>query len=72
MYYSNISESIVSEEEAHLQILQVCERWYRIAHPNGNFEDYFIKHSDLILIGRWSSSFEPVDSVPSYSTFNNA
>lgn len=54
MYYSNISQSIVSEEEAHLQIIQICERWFHLAHPDGNFEKYFVKHSDLFLIKRWS------------------
>jgi hypothetical protein len=55
MYYSDISQSVISEEEAHLQIIQICERWFHIAHPNENFEDYFVKHPDLITIERWPS-----------------
>jgi hypothetical protein len=51
----------VSEEEAHMQIIQICERWYRRTHPNKNFESYFVKHPDLILIERWSTSFEKLD-----------
>jgi hypothetical protein len=57
MYYSNLSHSVVSEEEAHVQIIQFCEKWFRMTQPEKDFENYFIQHPDLIQIERWSPSF---------------
>ena len=53
MYYSKISKCTVSEEEAHTQIIRLCEKWFRLTHPEGNFEKYFIKHPEIFLIERW-------------------
>ena len=63
MYYSSFSHSLVTEEEAHMQILQFCEYWQRMTHPNVNFENYFIKHPDLISIEHWPTSFKKQDEA---------
>ncbi len=55
MYYSEITRGGVSEAEAHLQIIALCERWYYSVHPNGDFVKYFKKHSDhLLCIDQWN------------------
>lgn len=53
LYYSNISQSIVTEAEAHLQIISKLERYYHWSRPKGNFEHYFIKHPELVAIKLW-------------------
>ena len=53
MYYSEITRGKVTEIEAHMQIIALCERWYNLAHPSGNFINYFKGHADLLNIEQW-------------------
>lgn len=53
-YYSKITENPITETQAHMQIISLCERWYNSAHPNGDFEKYFKKHPELLSIEQWS------------------
>jgi hypothetical protein len=54
MYYSEITQSKVNEIEAHMQIIEICERWYNVAHPKGDFVEYFKAHADLLSIEKWT------------------
>lgn len=58
MYYSDLSRDEVTEIEAHMQIIELCERWYNLAHPNGDFVKYFKKHPDLLSIEQWPCFME--------------
>jgi hypothetical protein len=54
MYYSHLSQSGIDEIQAHAQIIELCERWYNIAHPQGDFVKYLKNHTDLLDIERWN------------------
>jgi hypothetical protein len=53
MYYSEITCNGVTEIEAHMQIISICEQWYNLAHPQGDFVRYFKRHPDLLYIEKW-------------------
>lgn len=52
-YYSEISNSIVSEPEAMKQIIDICGKWYEIARPKVGFDQYLKRHSELLEIANW-------------------
>jgi hypothetical protein len=53
-YYSKITCGEVTEIEAQMQILQLCQKWFKLTHPKGNFTKYCTKHSDLLDIDLWN------------------
>ncbi len=53
MYYSEITCDRITEIEAHMQILALCERWHNLAYPNGDFIKYLKKHTNLLNIEQW-------------------
>lgn len=60
MYYSEVSHSNVTEEEVLEQIIYLCNKWFCIAHPGGNFTKYLSNHTDLFIIDKWPD-FKKVD-----------
>lgn len=60
MYYSEVSHTTVTEEEVLTQIVYLCNKWFRIAHPNGNLARYLTKHPDVFIIDRWPD-FKKID-----------
>ncbi|WP_326974645.1 hypothetical protein [Caproicibacter sp. BJN0012] len=60
MYYSEISKSTVTEEEALMQIVHLCSKWFQYSHPKGDLSNYLMKHSDIFLIERWPD-FKKID-----------
>ncbi len=53
-YYSELTKCEVSEPEAIKQIIDLCDRWYQLAHPNISFNNYLRSHSQLLDIEQWA------------------
>jgi hypothetical protein len=54
MYYSELSKSQVNELEALKQIIDLCDRWYQLAHPPVSLDQYLKNHPDLLNIEQWT------------------
>lgn len=53
-YYSEISKSRITEQEAIKQIVDLCNRWYQMAQPSEELDTYIKSHPDLLDIERWN------------------
>lgn len=53
-YYSEITQSGITESEALKQIIDLCNRWHQIAQPPESLDQYLKEHPDLLEIGQWT------------------
>lgn len=60
MYYSEVSKSAVTEEEALMQIIYLCSKWFQCSHSKGDLSNYLVKHPDVFSIERWPD-FKKID-----------